>query len=315
MAHQVLALSGGVGGAKLALGLSQVLAAEQLSVLTNTADDFEHLSLPISPDLDTVMYTLAGLNNRAQGWGLADESWQFMASLKALAGEDWFQLGDKDLATHIQRKQLLLEADLTQVTATLCKNLGVQVPILPMCNEPVATRVHLAQDFAHYQRGQMMPFQEYFVRYQCQPEINGYSFEGIEESTISAAVLSAVNAADAIIVCPSNPFVSIAPIFAVPGLKAALLNIPQRVVVSPIVAGAALKGPAAKMMKELKLPVNALAVAEIYQEFASLFVLDSQDKDYEKAIRNLGLDVLVINTIMQNDADKARLASEILEAI
>ncbi len=315
MAQQILALSGGVGGAKLALGLQQVLADHQLTVIANTADDFEHLGLPISPDLDTVMYTLAGLNNQQQGWGLAGETWQFMASLKTLNGETWFQLGDKDLATHIQRKQLLLANDLTAVTALLSQQLGVKLPILPMCNEPVATQVRLAEAFADYQAGQWMPFQEYFVRHQCQPIIDDYRFQGIEHGSISTAVADAVTEADGLIVCPSNPFVSIAPILAVPGLKSALSNIPARVVVSPIVAGAAIKGPAAKMMKELNLPVNALAVAELYKDFASLFVLDSQDEHYADAIRNIGLDVLVTDTIMQSDADKARLANDILEAI
>lgn len=320
-AMNIVALSGGVGGAKLALGLSKVLAAQSLSVITNTADDFEHLNLPISPDLDTVMYTLAGLNNTELGWGLAGESWQFMQALQQLNGETWFQLGDKDLATHLQRAQLLKTLGLTEVTQQLSQQLNVEVALLPMCNERVSTYVTLAEDFTDVDRaitfnaGQRMGFQEYFVRYQCEPVISAYEFDGLPGSQLTPQASAAVAQAQALIVCPSNPFVSIEPILAVNGMRKALLDIATRVVVSPIVAGLAIKGPAAKMMAELAMPVTALAVAKLYQGFATHFVLDSADLQYQSAIENLGMKVLVCNTIMKTEADKKALAAFILQNI
>ena len=318
----IIALSGGVGGAKLALGLAQTLdspafsaSSQDLTVITNTADDFEHLSLPISPDLDTVMYTLAGINNTELGWGLAGETWQFMQSLTALGGENWFQLGDKDLATHIQRKALLKTYSLTTVTQKLCEQLDIKENILPMCDEPVQTQVCLAEDFAEKSAGEELGFQQYFVQYQCRPVIGSYSFTGINETRVSSEVQTAIDSAVALIVCPSNPFASIEPILSVVGMQQALENIACRVVVSPIVAGLAIKGPAAKMMQELGMPVTALAVAQLYKGFATHFVLDCQDQQYQQSIRELGMQVLVRNTIMKTDADKKTLATEILHFI
>ena len=304
----ILALSGGVGGAKLALGLSQVLPAEQLTVVANTADDFEHLGLHIAPDLDTVMYTLAGISNREQGWGLADESWQCMQAIRRLGGESWFQLGDQDLATHLLRSQWLAAGDnLTTVTDRLCQRLSVRYRILPMCNEKVSTLVHSpAGD---------LPFQHYFVREQCRPEVSGFSFRGIENSRLSSQLSAAIEAMGALIVCPSNPFVSIAPILAVNSLKQTIIarNTP-RIVVSPIVSGMAIKGPAGKMMQELSMPVTALSVAEYYRQFATHFVLDSADSHYRQAIEALGMEVIICNTVMHSLDERISLAKTLLDS-
>lgn len=303
----IVALSGGVGGAKLALGLNHVLAQNCLKVVCNTGDDFEHLGFPISPDLDTVMYTLAGLSNEHQGWGLADESWSFMQSLNILGGPTWFQLGDKDLATHTLRRHLLQSGfSLTEVTQKLCEKLQVGASLLPMTNSQVQTHIQTASE--------TLPFQEYFVAKQCEPEVTGFNFKGVSEATLSPEVEAALNNADAIICCPSNPFVSIAPILAVPGFKAAVqdANVPV-VVVSPIIAGAAIKGPAAKMMQELQLEVNNQSVAEYYQGFASHFVLDQGDAHEAQAIEALGYKTLSTQTLMQNLDDKTALANALLD--
>lgn len=307
--RRIVALSGGVGGAKLALGLSRVLAASELTVIANTADDFEHLGLYIAPDLDTVMYTLAGINNAAQGWGLADESWQCMAALERLGGDSWFRLGDRDIATHLLRSQLLAQGDsLTGVTARLCRALGVEHRLLPMCDAKVDTWVMTDQG--------ELPFQHYFVREQCRPVASGFRFAGIEQARISTAVQQAIDDMDALVVCPSNPFVSVAPILAVPGMRQALLASGKpRIVVSPIIGGQAVKGPAAKMLAELSLPVNALAVASHYRDFASHFVLDSADACYQSAIEALGLQVLVCNTLMQTLDDRITLARRVLSQV
>ena len=302
----VLALSGGVGGAKLALGLSHELAPENLTIVANTADDFEHIGLWISPDLDTVMYTLAGMNNQEQGWGLADESWNAMSAMERLQGETWFRLGDQDIATHLLRSQWLREGkSITTVTQELCRRLGIQPRLLPMCNAKVTTIVHTDEGD--------LPFQRYFVGRQCSPVVKGFSFSGIEHAVMSEAVLQTIRQMDAVVVCPSNPFVSVAPILAVEGLKKSLLerSVP-RIVVSPIVGGAAIKGPAAKMMKELNMPVNALTVAEYYKDFATHFVLDQQDAHLADAISQLGYSVMQTNTIMKSLDDRCQLARDVL---
>jgi LPPG:FO 2-phospho-L-lactate transferase len=302
----VVALSGGVGGAKLALGLSHVLAPEQLSIIANTADDFELLGLPISPDLDTLMYSLAGISNAAQGWGIEGESWAFMQALKCVGGPGWFQLGDKDLATHTMRRHYLSEGkSLSEATVLLSRALGVSYPILPMSDDPVATFVSTASG--------PLSFQDYFVAQQCKPVISDFYFQGIDAATPSAQALAAIARADAIIICPSNPFVSIAPILSVPGMKAALQasSVPI-VIVSPIIAGAAIKGPTAKMMQELNMPVTALAVAEHYADVASHFVLDCSDENLSAAVADCGYKTLVCNTLMKTLDDKKQLAADIL---
>lgn len=304
--QHIVAFSGGVGGAKLVLGLSQVLSTEQLSVLANTADDFEHLGLYIAPDLDSVMYALAGINNQKLGWGIKDETWQCMSAMGRLQGETWFSLGDQDIATHLLRTQSLKQGkSLTESTVDLFRRLGIEPTILPMCDEKVSTVVHSEEgDLA---------FQHYFVKRQCKPKVTGFYFDGIEKARIGAAQEAALNAMDALIICPSNPFVSVAPILAVPGMHDAITAraVPV-VVVSPIIAGSAVKGPAAKMMQELNMPVTALAIADYYRDIASHFVLDSQDAQQQSAIEALGYKVLTCNTMMRSNTDKAQLAKTIL---
>jgi len=256
--NSVLALSGGVGGAKLALGLADVLPPGQLHVVANTADDFRHLGLHISPDIDTLLYTLSENSNEVQGWGLAGETWITMDALQRLGGETWFRLGDNDLATHLWRTSLLDQGEsLLHITDSLARQLGIASRIHPMCEERVRTMVRC--------QGRDLPFQHYFVKEQCKPVVTGFSFEGIADARPNAKVMALLRDAAfaAIVVCPSNPFVSIDPILQIPGFWPALRDNPAPVVlVSPIVAGMAIKGPAAKMMAELGVPVTALGVAQ-----------------------------------------------------
>ena len=270
---RVLALCGGVGGAKLAHGLAMALAADELSVVVNTGDDFRHLGLYVAPDLDSVMYALAGLSDPLRGWGRRDETWRFMAALRELGGEDWFQLGDADLAVHIERTwRLASGAGLSEVTAHLCERLGIGVRVLPMSDDPVRTRVHTADGW--------LDFQDYFVRHQCRPVVRAFRFEGAERARASAAFMAALADASlrAVVICPSNPFVSIEPILALPGVREALQRAAAPIVaVTPIIAGQAVKGPAAKMLAELALPVTAAGVAQRYAGLIDAFVLDSAD--------------------------------------
>lgn len=302
--HKVLALSGGVGGAKLALGLAKVLPPEALTIVANTADDFEHLGLPISPDLDTVMYTLAGRNNPEQGWGLAGETWQAMAMLRDYGGPTWFQLGDQDIATHLLRQQWLSEGKtLTEVTALLARGLGVAQRLLPMSDDPVRTWVDTETG--------ALPFQTYFVRERCQPAVRGFRFEGAPTARPQADFMAQL--ADpqltAIVICPSNPFVSVSPILALNGVRTAMAQSAAPVIaVSPIVAGAAIKGPTAKMMAETKMPVSALAVAEHYGDLLDGFVIDEADAAQAPAIERLGIAVQVARAVMHTLADRIDLA-------
>ncbi|MEM6406052.1 MAG: 2-phospho-L-lactate transferase [Pseudomonadota bacterium] len=276
---RIVALSGGVGGAKLVSGLANVLPPERLTVIANTADDFDHLGLRICPDLDTVIYNLAGCQHPAQGWGHAGESFHALEQIRRLEPADsWFLLGDKDLATHLLRRKWLDAGNsLTDVTAQLARAFDLSVTLLPMCDQYVSTRMILKQP---WQGQTTLAFQDYFVRYQCHPEIKDYAFSGIEHSTLSDAVNLALQTMDALVICPSNPFVSIAPILSVTGFKDAVLERQcPCIVVSPIIAGRAVKGPAAKMLHELGLRQSAVAIAEFYRDIASHFVLDSSDED------------------------------------
>jgi LPPG:FO 2-phospho-L-lactate transferase len=305
---KVLAISGGVGGAKLALGLSGILAPEQLLICANTGDDFSHLGLRICPDLDTVMYTLAGISNQQLGWGLADESWQFMAQLSALGGEDWFRLGDRDVATHVLRSHLLASGmSLSAVMRQLCQRIGVAHPIVPMSDQPVATRVQTDEG--------ELSFQHYFVRRSCEPCVQAIEFGGIEQAQVQRDVLAWLADAElgAVLICPSNPFVSVAPVLAVPGMRAALRDCSAPVIaVSPIVGGDALKGPAAKMMRELDMPVSALAVARYYSDVVDGFVIDEIDRAQASCVESLGLRALVTATVMRGQQDKENLARAVL---
>jgi LPPG:FO 2-phospho-L-lactate transferase len=310
--ESVLALSGGVGGAKLALGLADVLPPGQLHVLANTGDDFRHLGLHISPDIDTLLYTLSGKANEVLGWGLAGETWSVMDALERLRGDTWFRLGDNDLATHLWRTAQIEEgASLLQITDTLARQLGIHSHIHPMCEERVSTIVH--------SEGRNLPFQHYFVREQCKPPVTGFSFEGIAQASPNPNVMAllADEAFSAIVVCPSNPFVSVDPILQIPQMWTTLRDSAARLVlVSPIVGGIALKGPAAKMMSELGVPVTALGVAQhycdLYPDLLDCFVIDESDATLAPDIASLGVEVVIAPTIMNNLGDKQRLAQCVL---
>ena len=304
-----VALSGGVGGAKLALGLAHEMDAARLMVVANTADDFVHLGLHVSPDLDTLVYTLAGLANPVTGWGRDDETWTFMNSLAALGGETWFRLGDGDLATHVERTRRLNAGEsLSAVTADFCGRLGLAARIVPMSDDPVRTIVETDDG--------PLPFQRYFVRERCRPRITGLRFAGIEDATANPLLLDALAAADlrAVFVCPSNPLVSIDPILAVPGVRAALDACPAPIVaVSPIVGGRAIKGPTAKMMGELGMAVTAASVAGHYADLLDGFVLDGADAAQAERVRELGPEVLVTETVMTSLGARRALARRVLD--
>jgi LPPG:FO 2-phospho-L-lactate transferase len=304
---KITAIAGGVGGAKLAHGLAQITPPENLTIIGNTGDDFNHLGLHISPDLDTVMYTLAGVANPGTGWGVQGESWNMMAALARYGGPTWFQLGDRDLATHLLRTQWLADGyPLTWITKELSRRLGVRCTLLPMSDEPVRTMVQTTDN--------ELSFQEYFVEKQWQPVVKSIRFAGVEAAQPGQEVVSAIRNADAIVFCPSNPLVSIDPILALPGLRRIIAaSRAPKIAVSPIVGGQALKGPAAKLMDELGMEVSAVGVARYLRDVLTHFVIDTIDADQQSAIEALGLRVLVTGTVMLNNADRAQLARETLK--
>lgn len=303
-----LALSGGVGGAKLALGLSHCLPADQLTIVANTADDFQHYGLHIAPDLDTVMYTLAGVNNKELGWGLSGETWHVLEAMERLGEPAWFRLGDRDMATHLFRSSRLgAGATLSEVTAELGQRLEIGPRILPMTNDPVSTQVMTSEG--------LLGFQDYFVRRQCEPAVSGFEFAGIASAQPLPELMAVL--ADpqlrAVVICPSNPFVSIDPILGLPGVRAALTAAAAPIIaISPIVAGLAIKGPAAKMMAELGLPVTAAAVAEYYAGLIDCFVVDESDATLASMIEAEGMQVAVRPTIMKSLDDRVSLARAVL---
>ncbi len=303
----VVALSGGVGGAKLALGLSRVLPPDELLIVANTGDDFEHLGLSISPDIDTLMYALAGLDNPATGWGRRDETWSFMASIAALGGEDWFRLGDRDLATHVERTRRLRAGEtLSQVTADFCRRLGIGPRLLPMTDDPVRTRVRSDDGW--------IDFQDYFVRQQARPVVRELEFSGADEARPQPDVMAALGSGGlrAVVICPSNPFISIEPILAVPCMRDAIADCGAPVIaVSPIIAGRAVKGPTAKMMQELGLEASAAAVAEQYGDLLDGYVVDPADAGETDVPY---VKVTVAPTLMTSLADREALARVVLEA-
>ncbi len=301
---KIAALAGGVGGAKLVQGLADHLGPDRLTVIVNVGDDFDHLGLRICPDLDTVMYTLAGLANPVTGWGRADETWAFLETLEALGGPTWFRLGDRDLALHVERTRRLREgARLSQVVEQACLRLGVQHRILPASDDPIPTLVETAEGWLN--------FQEYFVARRCEPEVRGFRFSGAEQATPAPGVLEAIEAADSVVLCPSNPWVSLDPILAIPGLRDAIRARPV-VGVSPIIGGEAVKGPAAKMFRELGIRPTAAAAAAHYAGLLQLWIIDDQDDRHRKDIESLGLRVWVTNTLMPTYDDRRRLAAELL---
>jgi LPPG:FO 2-phospho-L-lactate transferase len=310
---KVVAFAGGVGGAKLVAGLSKILPASSLTVVVNTGDDFDHFSLRICPDLDTVCYTLAGFANSMTGWGWEDETWNAMQSLEQLNAPTWFRLGDRDLGTHLERTRLLAAGwKLNEVTEKFCRQWGIGVHILPMSNDRTPTLVDTAE-------GQL-DFQDYFVRLNCQPRVSGFHFAESESAQPAPGVLDALQEADIVIICPSNPWVSIGPILAVPGIKATMMAASEGrpvIAVSPIIAGAAVKGPAAKMYKEMGLEPSATSVAQHYGSrsqggILTGYVFDHRDADQNDVITALGLLTLVTNTLMKSDEDRLFLAKEVL---
>ncbi|MGP0090927.1 MAG: 2-phospho-L-lactate transferase [Xanthobacteraceae bacterium] len=301
----VVALSGGVGGAKLALGLSRILPQDALMVVANTGDDFEHLGLHIAPDLDTLTYVLAGIDNPQTGWGRSNETWSFMAALAELGGETWFKLGDRDLAVHVERTRRLRNGEpLSAITADLVRRLGIGARIIPMTDDRVRTRVHTDEG--------VLDFQDYFVRRQCAPVVTGFSFDGATGAAPHPAFLAALNQPRlrAVVICPSNPFISIDPILALPGVRAALAAAAPVIVVSPIVGRQAVKGPTAKMMRELGLGVDVVGVADHYRDIIDGYVIDDRDQG---DTATLDLPILVTGTLMQTLADREALARSILD--
>ena len=310
--RRIVALAGGVGGAKFAHGLAQILPPEDITVIVNTGDDFEHYGLYICPDLDTVCYTLAGMANPETGWGRINETWNGIENASRLGGPAWFRLGDQDLGTHLERTRRLREGQtLSQITKDFCKLWGLGMTILPMSDQPVRTIVETEEgDLA---------FQEYFVYRGCEPRVTGFRFEGLEAANPAPGLHAAIQSADAVILCPSNPWVSIDPILRVfspllSGEAAEGLGV-RFVAISPIIGGQTVKGPAAKMYRELGIEPSALAVAQHYCDLVTGFVFDQIDKQLEGEIRSLGMRTLVTNTLMKSHDDRKQLAMDVLNFV
>ena len=313
MSGPILALAGGVGGAKLVVGLARVLPPEKLTIVVNTGDDEVFHGLHVSPDLDIVMYALAGLTNPVAGWGVAGDSFNALGMLERYGEATWFNLGDKDLATHIRRTELLSQGwSLSEVTRELCRRLGIRHGVVPMSDDSVRTVLETEEGD--------LSFQVYFVKRQCQPVVRSIRFEDagglvVSESQgarASPGFLASLDEAACLVFCPSNPFLSIAPILAVPGVKESIISFSgQRLAVSPIVGGEALRGPAAKLLGELEHDVSCLGVARQYQGLCDIFLIDGVDRCYAEGISNLGMRVEVAHTIMTTDEDKVRLATHI----
>jgi LPPG:FO 2-phospho-L-lactate transferase len=303
----VLALSGGIGGAKLALGLYRVLAPGALTVVANTGDDFEHLGLSVSPDIDTLLYTLGGIDNQETGWGRRDETWTFMAALETLGGETWFKLGDGDLATHVERTRRLAAGEsLSRITEDFRRRLGISARLLPMTDERVRTRPRTDRGW--------LDFQDYFVRLHTEPVVREIVYAGAAEAKANPEFLAALadDRLEAAVICPSNPFLSIDPILSLPGVRDALRNCQAPVVaVSPIIGGQAVKGPTAKIMAELGFPVSAAAVARYYGDILDLYIADESDAN---ELSGLDIPVRVTNTLMSTLADRDALAAAVLTA-
>jgi len=297
---KIVALAGGLGGAKLAHGLAQILKPEELTIIVNTGDDFEHYGLYISPDLDTVCYTLAGLANPVTGWGRVNESWNVIENLSKLGGPNWFRLVVQDLGTHLERTRRLQGGEkLSQITKEFCKSWGVEHTVLPMSDQPVRTIVETDEgDLA---------FQEYFVHRRCEPRVKGFRFEGADQAEATPGAREAIQSADVIIICPSNPWVSIDPILRMfPKVEKPVFA------VSPIIGGETVKGPAAKMYRELGIEPSAFAVANHYRGLATGFVLDTIDAQLKETVRGLNMQILVTSTLMNSHEDRRQLASEVL---
>jgi LPPG:FO 2-phospho-L-lactate transferase len=303
----IIALSGGVGGAKLALGLSRIMPHQNLLVVVNTGDDFEHLGLSISPDIDTVAYTLAGLANREVGWGRHDETWSFMQTMEALGGETWFRLGDRDVALHVERTRRLRAGEsLSAVTVDLCRRMGVGPRVVPMTDDPVRTRLLTELGW--------LDFQDYFVRRRCEPVVSELQFQGAGAAKAHPEFLAGLAdpALEAVVICPSNPFISVEPILAIPGVREALMACHAPIIaVSPIIAGRAVKGPTAKMMTELGLDPSAGTVAQRYAALLDGYVIDHADMS---EVVSIDARVTLAQTLMTTIEDREALARIVVEA-
>jgi LPPG:FO 2-phospho-L-lactate transferase len=303
----VLALSGGIGGAKLALGLYRIVPPGALTVVANTADDFEHLGLSISPDIDTLLYTLAGLDNPELGWGRRDETWTFMSAIEALGGATWFKLGDGDLATHVERTRRLAAGEsLSQITDDFRRRLGISARLLPMTDDSVRTRLRTEEGWLN--------FQDYFVRRRASPVVREIAYAGGSKARPQPEFLAALGDEDLemVVICPSNPFLSVDPILSLPGVREALRVCRAPVTaVSPIIGGKAIKGPTAKLMAELGLPIGAAAVARHYADILDIFVADEVDAD---ELFDIGIPVALTRTLMLTIEDRDTLAMAVLGA-
>jgi LPPG:FO 2-phospho-L-lactate transferase len=304
---RITALAGGIGASKFLLGLAGSVRPEEITIIANTGDDIELFGLRISPDIDTVTYTLAGVINEETGWGLSEDSFECLRWMARYGEPAWFNLGDRDLATHIYRTaELRRGRSLAEVTDHIRRSLGVGSRILPMTDSYTPTRVVTDEGEMH--------FQEYFVRRRCEPRVREIRFDNIESSRPAPGVESAILEADAVIICPSNPFISIGPILAVPGVRESLKRSPaRRVAITPIIAGRALKGPAADMLRYLGHEVSALGVARVYSDFIDMFVLDRADEDLKSSIESLGMRALATDTVMKTVEDKRRLARAVVD--
>lgn len=305
---KIVALAGGVGGAKLSDGLAQLLPSTDLTIIVNTGDDFEHLGLNISPDLDTVCYTLAGMANPKTGWGYIEDTYNVLNSLAVLGGETWFQLGDKDIATHLERTHRLRAGlKLSQITRDFCRAWGVNTNILPMTDDTVRTMVKTVEfgDLA---------FQNYFVQQKCEPIVIGFAYIGSAHAKATIGIFEAIENADAVIICPSNPWLSIDPILSVSGIRAALSE-KNVVAVSPIIGGKTIKGPAAKIFNELGIQPSALAVQQHYEDLLCGFVMDESDAAQLTKMELSDLNILGTNVTMRSRNDRQHLAENVLNFI
>jgi len=302
---KVVALAGGVGGAKMVDGLAMILPPEDLSVVVNTGDDFVHYGLKICPDLDTICYTLAGIANPKTGWGRDEETWFVAEELEKLGSEMWFKLGDRDLATHLERTRRLNRGDsLSKITRAFCQKWDIKQDVYPMCDEPIPTKVLTEEG--------ELSFQEYFVHRQFKPVVKGFRFVGIDQARPSEGIIEMIENSELVIICPSNPWVSIGPIISLAGIRESLRKVPV-VGVSPIVGGKAVKGPAAKMFKELGFSPSSVSVAKLYKDFLNGFAIDIVDKEDETSIKNMGIETLVTQTVMRNREDRRILAKEVID--
>lgn len=302
----IVALAGGVGGARLAQGLYQIHTIEKLSVIVNTGDDFIFNGLNISPDIDTVCYTLAGIESKVNGWGIEGDTFQALGQIRDMGGDAWFSLGDRDIALHLLRTKAVRQGfPLSEITLKICQRLGIKAHILPMTDQPVHTKVQIKS-------GEWLDFQEYFVHQKCNPEVLDFKFDGLEEATPAPGVMEALQAADLVIICPSNPWVSIDPILGIKQIRAVLLD-KSVLAISPLIGGKAVKGPLMKMFNELGIKPSCLAIAEHYREFLDGLLIDTIDQAESEAIEAFGIITRTTDILMKDTDDRKRLAEEILE--